>query len=171
MGGDAVTETIGLPAYQQVADDLRAMISRGDLNVGDAIPSTAQLCARYKVSATVVRAAVSQLRTDGIVRGQPGKAVYVVATPQAIKDKGVRLENVAAGVEDLRDGLQDVTNRLDRAADATVVEKLRTDLEDLRRQVAEVQTALIDLYGRTGQEYPRGRSDRRSEPGRRKGVG
>lgn len=159
-----MTDAIGMPAYRRVADDLRAMINRGDLRVGDAIPSTAQLCARYKVSATVVRAAVSVLRSDGVVRGQPGKAVYVVATPQAIENEGVRLEHLAAEVADLRDGLQVVTSRLADTADADAVDKLSEQVNELQRHVGQLQTELINLYGRTGQEYPRGHADERMQP-------
>ena len=74
---------IGRPAYQEVADDLRAQIADGTLAIGDVIPSTAQLCKQYEVSATVVRAAIAQLQGEGTLRGQPGKGVYVMAMPSA----------------------------------------------------------------------------------------
>ncbi len=75
-----MTESIGRPAYQQVADDLRRRIAEAELPVGSAIPSTTKLAKAYGVSITVVRAAVAQLRADGLVVGQPGKGVFVRAT-------------------------------------------------------------------------------------------
>ncbi len=54
-----MTEPIGMPAYQQVAADLRQLIAAGDLPVGSAIPSTNELTRRYEVSSTVARAAVN----------------------------------------------------------------------------------------------------------------
>ena len=161
-----MTEPIGRPAYQQVADDLRDLITRGDFAVGDPIPSTAQLCTRYSVSATVVRAAVSQLRTDGILRGQPGKAVYVVATPEAVEQDEVRLDDVAAGVDDLRQEVSRIGERLDSQAEPDAIAQLREEVAELRRQVGQLQAQLMDLYGRTGHNYPRERTAETKSPGK-----
>ena len=120
-----MTTAYGLPAYQQVADDLREAITQGALGVGDPIPSTTQLCAQYEVSATVARAAVAKLREEGLVRGQPGKAVFVVATPQSVKDEGIRLEVVAGQVDDIRRGLDDLSTHVKDALDNATVGELQ----------------------------------------------
>src|SRR5690242_13991698 len=70
-----VAEPVGGPAYQQVARDLRKRIASAECPVGSAIPSTAKLSEMYGVSVTVVRAAVAQLRTEGLITGHPGKGV------------------------------------------------------------------------------------------------
>lgn len=145
----------GTPAYQQVADDLRNLITNGTLVVGDPIPSTTQLCKRYEVSATVARAAVAKLREEGIVRGQPGKAVFVVATPQSVRDEGIQLEQVAAQVDQLRKGLDDLAGHVREAIDTAGVAKLRDEVDQLRSQLGVLQAQMIDLYGRTGHPYPR----------------
>ncbi|GAA2441072.1 hypothetical protein GCM10010191_66470 [Actinomadura vinacea] len=67
----------GRPGYLQIADDLRAQVAEGRLNPGDALPSTAQLREQYDVSAGVVKAAISVLRTEGLVVGQQGKGVFI----------------------------------------------------------------------------------------------
>ena len=67
----------GRPGYLQIADDLRAQIADGRLSPGDSLPSTAQLREQYDVSAGVVKAAISVLRTEGLVVGQQGKGVFV----------------------------------------------------------------------------------------------
>lgn len=72
-----MVEKTGRPGYLQIADDLRAQIRTGSLASGAALPSTAQLCQRYDVSASVVKAAISVLRTEGLVVGQQGKGVFV----------------------------------------------------------------------------------------------
>ncbi|GAA2704680.1 hypothetical protein GCM10010429_12210 [Micromonospora olivasterospora] len=45
-------------AYLQVARDIREQISSGHLKPGDKLPSFAALCEHYKVSNTVIRAAM-----------------------------------------------------------------------------------------------------------------
>jgi DNA-binding GntR family transcriptional regulator len=73
----AVTTMSGMPAYLQVAGDLREQIRTGRLGPGDKLPSMAQLRAQYGVSNTVIRDALNELRRDGAVIGQQGKGVFV----------------------------------------------------------------------------------------------
>lgn len=51
--------------YQQIADELRAAIHRGDYRPGDPLPSESQLRGTYDVSRPTVRHAVAILRTEG----------------------------------------------------------------------------------------------------------
>ncbi len=67
----------GRPAYQQVADDLRSRINDGELQEGDQLPTEAQLGEDYGVSRIVVRNALDQLRTEGLVTSQRGKGTFV----------------------------------------------------------------------------------------------
>jgi DNA-binding GntR family transcriptional regulator len=76
-----MTENTGQPKYLQVAEALRRAIAAGTYPVGTELPSTAQLTKSFDVSTTVVRAAVRELRNEGLVLGQPGKAVFVRAEP------------------------------------------------------------------------------------------
>ena len=76
-----MTEQSGSPKYMQVAAELRSAIRTGTYPVGSTLPSTSQLTRSFDVSTTVVRAAIRELREEGLVFGQPGKAVYVAAEP------------------------------------------------------------------------------------------
>lgn len=102
-GGGRVSDPVGRPAYQRVADDLRRQIAAGELPVGSAIPSTAQLTRAYQVSYTVVRAAVAQLRAAGLVFGQPGKGVFVRATPDQVAERVSSADDLARQVAELRE--------------------------------------------------------------------
>ncbi|TNY38086.1 winged helix-turn-helix domain-containing protein [Thermomonospora catenispora] len=72
-----MVKNTGRPGYLQIADDLRQQVADGRLAPGDALPSIAQLREHYGVSAGVVKAAISVLRTEGLVVGQQGKGVFV----------------------------------------------------------------------------------------------
>ncbi len=162
-----MAESIGRPAYQELADDLRARIAGGDLAIGDAIPSTTRLCEQYGVSVTVVRAAITQLRTEGVLRGQPGKAVYVVATPASIAADTASLEALAAQVRDLRENLDQTQARADDRSDSADLKRLEDEIAALRQQVARLQSHLIELYGKTGHPYPRERANDTEKPAER----
>lgn len=140
-----MNEFIGVPAYQHVTDDLRKQISEGKLPVGKPIPSAAQLRDRYNVSSTVVQRAVNDLKTEGLLHGQPGKAVYVKATPESIAEDAANLQDLADQVAQLRTVSSAVPD----------IEEVRTEVAELRQQVARVEANLEELYGRIGQPYPR----------------
>ena len=72
-----MVEKTGRPAYLQIVDELSEEIRAGSLPPGTALPSIAQLCEQFDVSASVVKAAISVLRTQGLVIGQQGKGVFV----------------------------------------------------------------------------------------------
>ena len=93
-------EVTGRPKYLHVADQLRRAISAGVHPVGSELPSTARLTESYGVSTTVVRAAVRELRDEGLVRGQPGKAVYVTAEPGETPNAGDDLADQVRALSD-----------------------------------------------------------------------
>ncbi|WP_405807473.1 winged helix-turn-helix domain-containing protein [Streptomyces sp. NBC_00210] len=145
-----MVETQTGPAYQRLADDLRGQIARGDLSVGSPIPSASQLVKQHGVSTTVVRDALKVLRNEGLIYGQPGKAVYVRATPEESESERLSLQEVTDGLLQLQ---QQVAG-LEPTTDATALEDLKEEMKDLRRSVAVLQAQLIELYGRVGQPYP-----------------
>ncbi|GIG58886.1 hypothetical protein Lfu02_32580 [Longispora fulva] len=71
----------GQPHYQRIAADLRAKILDGTYPPGSSLPSAKRLMESYGVSSTVIREATGALRVEGVVQGQPGKAVYVLREP------------------------------------------------------------------------------------------
>ena len=70
-----------LPLTIQVSRDLQARIVRGELQPGDRLPTERELMARYGVSRTVVREAISSLRAGGQIETQQGRGAFVLAPP------------------------------------------------------------------------------------------
>ncbi|MEV0177718.1 winged helix-turn-helix domain-containing protein [Streptomyces sp. NPDC050625] len=76
-----MTEFRGKPAYLQLADTLRRRIETGEIPNGAPLPSAAELMKEFSVSSTVVKNGISVLRTDGLVVGHQGKAVFAQYPP------------------------------------------------------------------------------------------
>lgn len=145
----------GRPLYLQVADDLRSQVITGALPVGSAIPSTSQLMKIYEVSNSAARAAVAELRKDGIVVGQPGKAVYVRATPDTAAKERANIDALAKEVRQLRDEVQQLRDLTDHSDTAGLAHSERSsELHRLRRHLELIGSHLIALYERVGQPYP-----------------
>jgi GntR family transcriptional regulator len=66
--------------HEMIADQLREEIRLGELTVGAAIPSEAQLCERWKTSRGPVRQALATLRAEGVIAGGRGKPPVVRTT-------------------------------------------------------------------------------------------
>jgi len=67
----------GGPVYLQVADALRAEIREGRYQPGDLLPSVERLRATWQTSHRTIRAAVEQLRTEGLVVSRQGVGTQV----------------------------------------------------------------------------------------------
>src|SRR5437764_14613114 len=109
----------GRPAYAQVADALRAEIRGGRFQPGSQLPSYEALMRKYGVSITVVRSAVRELKTEGLVFTHQGKGAFVrdpLPEPgQAPADQpGQAFRAVMAEVRALHDDLDRFDERLSR---------------------------------------------------------
>ena len=125
-----MTELSGEPAYRQVANDLRRQIQEGALAAGSRLPSLTQLTATYGASSTVIKAAINELRADGLVVGQQGKGVFVREPNDltATREGSEGLSLLTDQVKALRVEVQQVNERL-----AAVEERVGTGKPQRRR--------------------------------------
>lgn len=66
-----------VPTYRQLADELRRLISTGQLRRGDQLPSIHELMAETGLAQNTIRSAVAVLREEGLVVTAPGRGVFV----------------------------------------------------------------------------------------------
>lgn len=151
LQGDTLIAATGQPLYMQVADNIRSQISSGRLAVGQEIPSTAKLAEQHDVSIGVVRTAVRLLQDEGILIGQPGKAVYVRATPEAAAEDAAALKSVDEQIADLREEFGRLVDQQPSDVPARI--------DELQAQVGKLQADLRHLYDRLGQPYPHGETE------------
>lgn len=132
--------------HARVLNGIRAGIASGDLSVGKAIPSTAKLVEQYQVSISVVRRAVETLKGEGLLQGQPGKGVFVIATPEDVEAEHRSVESLANEVADLRTEVRELA------------EHLKSEHQDnsVTGEVAALRSAVEQLYARLGYAYPTG---------------
>jgi len=69
--------TSGARLSDQVAEQLATEITQGRLLPGDKLPTEARLVEQFEVSRTVVREAVSRLKSLGLVESRQGSGVFV----------------------------------------------------------------------------------------------
>ena len=71
-----------IPLYTQLVGIIKQNISSGELNVGDLLPSEAELCRTMGISRNTVRQAIGELEEEGLVVRKRGKGTFV-ADPNA----------------------------------------------------------------------------------------
>ena len=104
------------PAYQQIADDLRAAIVAGRYQVGDRLPVERDLARQYDVTAMTVRHGIDVLRAEGLVVSQEKRGHFVARVPSPGEDGTHSPEYVEfmTQLRAVREDLRLVHERLDR---------------------------------------------------------
>ena len=74
---------VGARLSEQLADALAVSIRDGQMSAGQKLPTEQALVERFGVSRTVVREAMSRLKTLGLVESRQGSGAFVMATSQA----------------------------------------------------------------------------------------
>lgn len=67
--------------YQQVADELREAIKRGEFPPGTMLPSQPDLARKYDLNQTSINRAIAVLRSEGLVRIERGRGAFVLEIP------------------------------------------------------------------------------------------
>jgi DNA-binding LacI/PurR family transcriptional regulator len=70
--------------YEQIENDIKSKIFRGELNIGDQIGSQQQLSKEYNVSLITVKKALANLISEGILFSRIGKGTYVARKGKAV---------------------------------------------------------------------------------------
>ena len=133
------SETLPLVAERlsdRLAARLGGQIDAGALRPGDRLPTEQRLAEAHGVSRTVVREAVHQLRSRGLVRSRQGSGVYVTAAPS-----GEAFTLDLALIDSIDDVLRvrEVRRALEAETAALAAERAS------RKQVATVRAALRDI--------------------------
>lgn len=141
-GARLVTERLS----DRLAALLAAQLDRGGLKPGEKLPSEQQLAEAHGVSRTVVREAVHQLKSRGLLVSRQGSGVYVAASeankPLAFDPRV--LESVEAVVH-----VVEVRRVLEGEIAALAAERAtRTQIAGLKRALAEIDRA--EAEGRDG---------------------
>ncbi len=68
-----------VPIYEQIMDQIKAMIRKGELLENDILPSVRALSGELRISALTVKKAYDNLEAEGFTMTVHGKGTYVAA--------------------------------------------------------------------------------------------
>ncbi|HIY09022.1 MAG TPA: GntR family transcriptional regulator [Firmicutes bacterium] len=89
-----LSNTSGVPIYEQLKAQIKEAILSGELAEGEALPSLRQLAKDLRISVLTVTRAYTQLEQEGFVTNVQGKGCYVLS-----RDNGMIREQLLRTVE------------------------------------------------------------------------
>jgi len=92
-----------LPIYQQLVDQIREAVARGDLQPEERLPSVRQLSRELVVNPNTIARGYTELEREGILNTRPGLGVFV-AEPKAELTKKVREQRLLEMLDRLLTG-------------------------------------------------------------------
>ncbi|MCQ2494158.1 MAG: GntR family transcriptional regulator [Lachnospiraceae bacterium] len=115
-----ISQTSGVPIYQQIADSFRSDILSGKYKDGEFLPSIRELAKDLKISVITTMKAYEQLQSEGLIIAMQGKGYYVNSSnSEMLKEQHLR---------DVEKALNDAIRFADMAGmhDDELVEMLNT---------------------------------------------
>jgi len=125
----------------QVAQALEASIRQGQMQPGDRLPTELLLVAQFGVSRTVVREALSRLKSSGLVASRQGSGVFV----QAPRAEPLDLEKGHAASQEAVIQIVEVRRALEaEVAELAAARRSTADLRRIRAGVKALAKAVAD---------------------------
>jgi GntR family transcriptional repressor for pyruvate dehydrogenase complex len=132
--------TPGAYLSDQVADVLTAEIRAGRLGAGDKLPTEATLVDQFAVSRTVVREAVSRLKSLGLVDSRQGSGVYVRTvgfSPLNFDAKSAVSKQAVIQMVEVRRALEA------EVAGLAAFRRTQADIKRIRKSIAALDKAVV----------------------------
>ena len=102
-----VSNTSGVPIYEQIAKAIKNEILSGDLKENSALPSIRSLASELRVSVITTKRAYEELERDGFIYTLPGKGSYV-----AEQNKELLMEEKLGEIEEKLGEAIDIANSI-----------------------------------------------------------
>lgn len=86
-----ITNSGGVPIYEQIASQIKGMILSGELREGDALPSMRALAQDLRVSVITTKRAYEILESEGFIDSFTGRGSFVsAADAEMLKEQNLR---------------------------------------------------------------------------------
>lgn len=97
-----ITNSGGVPIYEQISSQIKGMILGGTLKEGDALPSMRALAQDLRVSVITTKRAYEILESEGFIQSFTGRGSFVsAADPEMLRENNLREieEHLSAAAE------------------------------------------------------------------------
>ena len=102
-----ISNSGGVPIYDQITRQMKGLILRGELAEGEALPSMRLLAKELRISVITTKRAYEELERDGFITTVPGKGCFVAPqNPELLREDTLRRveEHLAKAVDTAKAG-------------------------------------------------------------------
>lgn len=139
------------PLTTGIVDWLKDEIEQNRLMEGSKLPSEKQLCEQFGVSRSVVREAISQLKSEGLVSSHQGRGVFVNARSAR---QSFRLSSTALDDHDAIEHIIELLVAFESAAARhAAVRHTPADLKEIRRALVGMEYAILNDQPGDSEDY------------------
>lgn len=98
-----ITNSAGVPIYEQISSQIKGKILSGELKEGEALPSMRTLAQDLRVSVITTKRAYEILESEGLIESFTGRGSFVAAqNPELIREQHLReIEQHLAAAADI----------------------------------------------------------------------
>lgn len=134
-----VSQNKNLPI--KIVNYLKNKIEKNILKPGDKLPTEKQLCEQFTVSRSVIREAVSQLKSEGLVYSQQGRGVFVNERP--LKSSFILEDTQLDDIQSLEQILELLLTIEGAAARLAALRHSADDLKQIQRALISMEYAIL----------------------------
>lgn len=95
VGGMRFALDLSQPLYEQVLDQVRSSIAKGEIALGDKIPSVRELAQALKINPNTVMRAYQELERDRLTETRRGQGTYITTDMGVVEGIRSRLAEQA----------------------------------------------------------------------------
>lgn len=86
-----ITNSSSSPIYEQISDQIKGLILKGELKEGDALPSMRTLAQNLRISVITTKKAYEILEAEGLIESYTGRGSFVSAqNPELLREHSLR---------------------------------------------------------------------------------
>ncbi|MDO7906973.1 GntR family transcriptional regulator [Paenibacillus sp. JX-17] len=85
VGGLRFRIDFSQPLYEQILDQVRSSIAKGEIRLGEKMPSVRELAQELKMNPNTVMRAYQELERDGLTEKRRGQGTFVTSLPEKVQ--------------------------------------------------------------------------------------
>ena len=85
VGGIRFHINFSQPLYEQILDQIRSAIAKGEIELGEKIPSVRELAQGLRINPNTVMRAYQELERDGLTEKRRGQGTFVTSSSSKVK--------------------------------------------------------------------------------------
>jgi GntR family transcriptional regulator len=73
------------PLYEQILDQIRSLVAKGEIGLGEKIPSVRELAQALKINPNTVMRAYQELERDGLTEKRRGQGTFITTSTEQVR--------------------------------------------------------------------------------------